>query len=151
MVFNFKRYNKNAAINIIEEMHVSKIVCNNAGYFLHINLFYAYVLQRSDGKAMGIDDKKNMVQKNNVIQNLILESRAKLNISGVIDVLNFDDSLVIVQTHLGILTVKGEDLRISKLNTDSEEVIVEGEISTMSYSDKSIDKKESSFLGKIFK
>jgi len=101
---------------------------------------------------MGIDDKKNIVQKsNNVIQNLILESREKLNISGVIDVLSFDDSLVIVQTHLGILTVKGEDLRINKLNTDSEEVIVAGNISSMSYSDKSIDKKDSSFLGKIFK
>ena len=101
---------------------------------------------------MGIDDKKNIVQKsNNVIQNLILESREKLNISGVIDVLSFDDSLVIVQTHLGILTVKGEDLRINKLNTDSEEVIVAGNISSMSYSDKSIDKKDTSFLGKIFK
>lgn len=101
---------------------------------------------------MGIDDKKNMVQKsNNVIQNLILESREKLNISGVIDVLSFDDSLVIVQTHLGILTVKGEDLRINKLNTDSEEVIVAGDISTMSYSDKNLDKKDNSFLGKIFK
>ncbi len=101
---------------------------------------------------MNIDDKKNMVQKNNnVIQNLILESREKLNISGVVDVLSFDDSLVIVQTHLGILTVKGEDLRISKLNTDSEEVIVVGEISSMSYSDKSVDKKDNSFLGKIFK
>lgn len=101
---------------------------------------------------MGIDDKKNIVQKsNNVIQNLILESREKLNISGVIDVLSFDDSLVIVQTHLGILTVKGEDLRINKLNTDSEEVIVAGDISSMTYSDKSIDKKDTSFLGKIFK
>ena len=101
---------------------------------------------------MSIDEKKNMVQKsNNIIQNLILESREKLNISGVIDVLSFDDSLVIVQTHLGILTIKGEDLRISKLNTDSEEVIVVGEISTMSYSDKNTDKKDSSFLGKIFK
>ncbi|MBR2705376.1 MAG: sporulation protein YabP [Clostridia bacterium] len=101
---------------------------------------------------MNIEEKKNISQKNNnVIQNLILESREKLNISGVIDVLSFDDTLVIVQTHLGILTIKGEDLRISKLNTDSEEVIVVGEISTMSYSDKSLDKKENSFLGKIFK
>lgn len=100
---------------------------------------------------MGIDERKNTVQKSNVIQNLILESREKLNISGALDVLSFDDQLVIVQTHLGILTVKGEDLRISKLNIDSEEVIVGGQITTLSYSDKSVDKKESSFLSKIFK
>ncbi len=103
---------------------------------------------------MNIDEKKNISQKSNnsnIIQNLILESREKLNISGVIDVLSFDDSLVIVQTHLGILTVKGEDLRINKLNTDSEEVIVVGEISAMSYSDKTLDKKDNGFLGKIFR
>ena len=100
---------------------------------------------------MGLDERKNTTQKANVIQNLILESREKLNISGAIDVLSFDDQIVIIQTHLGLLTVKGEDLRISKLNIDSEEVIIDGEISTMSYSDKSFDKKESSFLSKIFK
>lgn len=110
-----------------------------------------YILQRSDGKAMGIEDRKSQVQKSNIIQNLILESREKLNISGALDVLSFDDQIVIVQTHLGLLTVKGDDLRISKLNIDSEEVIVDGTINSMSYSDKSFDKKDTSFLGKIFK
>lgn len=100
---------------------------------------------------MGLDERKNTTPKANVIQNLILESREKLNISGAIDVLSFDDQIVIIQTHLGLLTVKGEDLRISKLNIDSEEVIIDGEISTMSYSDKNFDKKESGFLSKIFK
>ncbi|MBQ3408164.1 MAG: sporulation protein YabP [Clostridia bacterium] len=100
---------------------------------------------------MSIEERKSSVPKSNIIQNLILESREKLNITGALDVLSFDDQLVIVQTHLGLLTVKGEDLRISKLNIDSEEVIVDGEISTMSYSDKSLDKKENSFFSKIFK
>lgn len=100
---------------------------------------------------MSIDERKNPVQKSNIIQNLILESREKLNITGALDVLSFDDQIVIVQTHLGLLTVKGEDLRISKLNIDSEEVIVDGNISSMGYSDKSIEKKDGGFLGKIFK
>lgn len=100
---------------------------------------------------MSIEERKNQVQKSNIIQNLILESREKLNITGALDVLSFDDQIVIVQTHLGLLTVKGEDLRISKLNIDSEEVIVDGNISSMSYSDKNFEKKDSSFLGKIFK
>ena len=100
---------------------------------------------------MNLEERKNTVQKSNIIQNLILESREKLNISGALDVLSFDDQIVIVQTHLGLLTVKGEDLRISKLNIDSEEVIVDGTITTMSYSDKNIEKKDNSFLSKIFK
>ena len=110
-----------------------------------------YILQRSDGKTMNIEERKGTNTKSNIIQNLILESREKLNVSGAIDVLSFDDQIVIVQTHLGLLTIKGDDLRISKLNIDSEEVIIEGNISTMSYSDKTIDKKENNFLSKIFK
>ena len=100
---------------------------------------------------MGIDDRKNVTQKSNIIQNLILESREKLNISGALDVLSFDDQIVIVETHLGMLTVKGEDLRINKLNIESEEVIVEGNVSSLAYSDKGFEKKDSSFFSKIFK
>ncbi len=100
---------------------------------------------------MGIEERKNLNQKNNIIQNLILESREKLNISGAIDVLSFDDQIVILETHLGMLTVKGEDLRINKLNIDSEEVIVDGNISSLCYSDKGFEKKDGGFLGKIFK
>ena len=94
------------------------------------------------------DDKKI---NSNTIQNLILENREKLNITGVLDVLSFDDQIVIVETELGLLTVKGENLRINKLSTDTEEVIVEGNISNLSYSDKNLPGKETSFFSKIFK
>lgn len=100
---------------------------------------------------MGIDARKENVQKSNIIQNLILESREKLNISGALDVLSFDDQIVIVETHLGMLTVKGEDLRINKLNIDSEEVIVEGNVSSLCYNDKNFEKKDNGILSKIFK
>ena len=59
--------------------------------------------------------------------------------------------MVILETQLGLLTVKGEDLRISKLNIDSEEVIVDGNISSLCYSDKNFEKKDNGFLSKIFK
>ncbi len=86
-----------------------------------------------------------------VIQNLVLENRGKLSISGVVDVLSFDDQVVIVQTELGMLTVKGENLRINKLSIDTSEVVVEGEISNLAYSEKEVEKKNGNILGKIFK
>lgn len=98
---------------------------------------------------MNIDDRKQMM--NNVVQNLILENRGKLSISGVLDVLSFDDQIVILETELGLLNVKGENLRINKLSIDTSEVIVEGDIASMAYSEKDYDKKGGSFLGKIFK
>lgn len=98
---------------------------------------------------MNFDERK--VIANSVIQNIILENRGKLSISGVLDVLSFDDQVVILETDLGLLTVKGENLRINKLSIDTSEVIIEGDISALTYSDKEMDKKNSSFLGKIFK
>lgn len=103
---------------------------------------------------MTIDERKNMnINTNtNIIQNLILENRGKLSISGVVDVLSFDDQVVIVETDLGLLTIKGENLRINKLNIDTSETIVEGDISSMAYSEsKSIDKSKGSLISKIFR
>ena len=98
---------------------------------------------------MGFEDKQMM--NSNVIQNLILENREKLNITGVLDVLSFDDQMVIVETELGLLTVKGDNLRINKLSTDTEEVTVEGKIINLAYSEKTNIGKEGSLFSKIFK
>ena len=99
---------------------------------------------------MTVEERKNINM--NIVQNLILENRNKLNISGVLDVLSFDDQLIIVETELGLLTIKGDNLRINKLSIDTSEVIVEGEIISLAYSSKELNKKSSEgFLGKIFK
>lgn len=83
---------------------------------------------------MTLDERKPI--STGVIQNLILENRGKLSISGVNDVLSFDDQIVILETDLGMLTVKGDDLRINKLSIDTSEVVVEGNIYNLSYSEK---------------
>lgn len=98
---------------------------------------------------MTIEDRNTI--KTGVIQNLILENREKLSISGVNDVLSFDDQVVMVETELGLLTVKGENLRINKLSLDTSEVIVEGEIAYLAYSEKSQEKEKGSLISKIFK
>ena len=95
------------------------------------------------------DRKQNM--NTNVLQNLILENRGKLTITGVLDVFSFDDQVVIVETELGLLTIKGENLRINKLSIDTSEVIVEGSIFSLTYSERDFEKKGGSILGKIFK
>ena len=99
---------------------------------------------------MTIDERKS-ITNSGVIQNLILENRVKLSVSGVLDVLSFDDQVVMIETELGLLTVKGENLRINKLSIDTSEVIVEGEISYLSYSESNEDKGAGSLFSKIFK
>ena len=100
-----------------------------------------------------IDERKNMnINVNsNIVQNLVLENRGKLSVSGVNDVLSFDDQVVMVDTELGLLTVKGENIRINKLSLDTAEVIVEGEIASLSYSQNKQEKNTGTILSKIFK
>ena len=112
---------------------------------------YNYILKNEGRKGfMTIEERKNLSQT--AIQNLILENREKLSISGVLDVLSFDDQVVMVETELGLLTIKGENLKINKLSIDTSEVIVEGDINSLSYSEKDLNKdKAGSFISKIFK
>lgn len=100
-----------------------------------------------------IDERKNInVNLNtNIVQNLVLENRGKLSVSGVNDVLSFDDQVVMADTELGLLTVKGENIRINKLSLDTAEVIIEGEISSLSYSQNKQEKNSGTLLSKIFR
>ena len=100
---------------------------------------------------MTIEDRKNNNVTTGTIQNLVLENREKLSISGVIDVLSFDDQVVMLETELGLLTCKGEKLRINKLSIDTSEVIIEGEISYLAYSEDNNNIDGKSILSKIFK
>lgn len=93
------------------------------------------------------------VRKNsNSFQNIVLENREKLNVTGILDVFSFDDQIIIIETELGLLTIKGENLKINKLSLDTSDFIVDGKISALSYSDSDINiKKSKNLLSKIFK
>ena len=92
------------------------------------------------------------IKKVNSFQNIILENREKLNITGILDVFSFDDQIIIIETELGLLTIKGENLKINKLSIDTSDFTVDGNISSLIYSDSEIKgKKSKNILSKIFK
>lgn len=96
-----------------------------------------------------IEEKKTIKPK---IQNIIIENREKLSVSGVIDVESFNDGCVVVDTELGVLVVRGDELHINKLNIDSSELNIEGDIISCEYSDREGSRsKGPGFFGKLFK
>ena len=78
------------------------------------------------------------------------ENRENARITGVSEVLSFDDHSVICQTELGALVVKGVNLRVSSLNTDTGELNVDGLIDSLTYENAGYKSKQS-MLGRIFK
>ncbi len=54
--------------------------------------------------------------------------------TGVTDVVSFDESAILLETDLGMLTLKGKELHISRLSLETGEVDVDGKIDSMVYS-----------------
>ena len=76
--------------------------------------------------------------------NLVLECRKKLTMTGIVEVISFDEEKIMLNTKLGPLTIKGLGLKMNKLDVQNGDVIIVGEISAMIYSSKEIKKEKES-------
>ena len=81
---------------------------------------------------------------------LFWRDRQHLTLSGVTDVDTFDEQTICVLTDLGELTIKGDDLHINRLSLEMGEMAVDGEITSLTYTDTA-KPKESSFFGRMFR
>lgn len=66
---------------------------------------------------------------------LVLDNRARLSVTGINDVDSFDERTIVAYTDYGQLTIHGVNLNISKLSVESGELMVDGEISSLVYTD----------------
>ena len=64
---------------------------------------------------------------------LNMENREKLSLSGVEDVSGFDESLVVLRTRMGALTIRGEQLHIGRIDLDSGCLELSGKVQELSY------------------
>ena len=80
-----------------------------------------------------------------------IDRREAVNVSGVLDVISFDEEAIISETEMGVLLIHGSNLHVNRLNLDSGELSVDGEISNVSYEESGFGKNKSSLLGKLFK
>ncbi len=61
-------------------------------------------------------------------------NREQVRIQGVIAVESFDDQEIILETDMGTLTLRGEELQIKQLDLESGRFAVDGYLSTCTYS-----------------
>ncbi len=91
-----------------------------------------------------------MSESNNLIHTVILENRSSLSLSGVTEVANCTDNSAAVFTSAGIMSIKGNELRLSRYDVESGDLVLTGKINSILYTD-SMGKKASTFVGKLFK
>ena len=64
---------------------------------------------------------------------LQLNERESLTMTGVAEVVSFDENAVVLQTSLGLLVIQGQQLQLKNLTLEGGQVAVEGSIRALSY------------------
>ncbi len=68
-------------------------------------------------------------------QRLVLTDRSKMTLSGVEDVVSFDETGAVFRTGLGTLAIDGEGLHVVKLDLAGGDVEIEGKVNGLFYSE----------------
>lgn len=96
-------------------------------------------------------NKGNVNLSENNKGNLSLEDRKKLSLTGVLEVLSFDDDAISLNTSLGGLNITGKNLKLNKLDVQNGDVIISGYVNSMSYHTKENKKRKLHFINKILR
>lgn len=64
---------------------------------------------------------------------LTLNERSRLSMTGVTEVVSFDENAVVLHTSLGTLAIHGRDLQLKTLSLDGGQVAVDGSVSALIY------------------
>ena len=93
-----------------------------------------------------------MEEKLGVSHRLTLNNRDRGNLTGILDVISFNESQIVLDTDMGLLTIRGKDLHVSRLSLEKGEIDIEGRTDSFTYSsNESIRQAGQSFLSRLFR
>ncbi len=84
-------------------------------------------------------------------QEFRMVDRANVAISGISKIISFDDEEFLLESVMGNIHLKGENLELLKLDTNDGNVKIKGKINSFTYLDGKEKLKEDSFMTKLFK
>ena len=83
---------------------------------------------------------------------LTMVNRSSCTITGLQDVVSFDENQIVLDTDMGLLTMKGKDLHVSRVTLEKGEVDVDGTIDSLVYSSNEAYRRSgASLLSRLFK
>ena len=93
-----------------------------------------------------------MEERNPALHRVSMTGRRAAILTGVEDVLSFDEHEILLQTTEGVLTIKGEDLHVNRHSVEKGEIDRVGRITSLSYSDKDgFRQNGESLFGRLFR
>jgi sporulation protein YabP len=95
---------------------------------------------------------QNLTNKGTVQEHdLIMRGRRLLDITGVKQVESFDNEEFLLETVMGFLSIKGQNLQMKNLDVDKGIVSIKGKIFEIIYLDEQHSEKAKGFFSKLFK
>ena len=92
-----------------------------------------------------------MAEQKNGLHSLVMENRRRLVISGVKEVEGFTETEVRLYTDMGQITVKGRNMKVNQVSTETGELIMNGDlINSIVYSEKP-KRTPNNFITKLFR
>lgn len=83
---------------------------------------------------------------------LVVNNRKASTVTGVLDVLSFDLNEILLETEMGMLMVKGNDLHVNRLSLEKGEVDLSGTIDSIAYSEiHAVGKQSENLFAKLFR
>lgn len=93
-----------------------------------------------------------MEEKMGMSHKVVLNNRENGSLTGILDVISFDENSIVLDTDMGLLTIKGKDLHVSRLTLEKGEIDIEGRTDSFVYSsNESYRKSGQSLLSRLFK
>jgi sporulation protein YabP len=96
------------------------------------------------GTGAGAEQKRNS-------HKLSLFMRRSCQLTGVTDVISFDEQEVVLETELGAMIITGEELHVTGLSLDTGEVSVEGRVDSIRYVEGGMKKTGESLWKRLWK
>ncbi len=93
-----------------------------------------------------------MEERSPALHRVSMTGRRAAILTGVEDVLSFDDHEILLETTEGVLTIKGEELHVNRLSVEKGEIDIEGRIASLSYTEKDgFRQNGESLFGRLFR
>ena len=86
-----------------------------------------------------------------VKHDVAIKGRKHIDITGVREVISFDDVSIVMSTEGGDMTVEGSELKIGVLDTERGIVSVEGRINALFYDEDNGPSEKKRFFGRLFR
>lgn len=97
------------------------------------------------------DHKRDFVMHSTQEHNVQINNRKEMEITGVKEVDSFDNEEFLLETVMGFMIIRGQNLQLKNLDVGSGAVSIKGKIYEFSYVDGDSGEKTKGFFSKLFK